>query len=493
MAENGLYETLAAGFGDRLDEPCLISSGGTTSYRELDRRTAQVVSALTELGVSRGDRVVVQATKSAGALSTYLGILRSGAVLVPLNPGAGADEVAYFVDDAEPTVTIGPSADWTLAGDETGSWERFVDQQPGTRPEVALAADDPAAFLYTSGTTGRSKGAVLTQHNLASNATTLHRLWGFRRDDVLLHSLPIFHTHGLFVATNTALLSGIPIRFHERFDVDRVLADLLGSTVFMGVPTMYTRLLGSAGLDAEACRSMRLFTSGSAPLLPETFDAFARRTGHTILERYGMTETGMLTSNPYDGERRVGTVGRALPDVSVRVAVDDAAVAADTVGDVQVRGPNVFAGYWRRPDKTAEEHTADGWFRTGDVGSFDSDGYLTLVGRSKDLVISGGFNVYPREVEELLDQLPGVVESAVVGVAHTDLGEGVVAVLVIEPDADEPTVDTVVAALRPRLSAYKLPRAVHLVDDVPRNTMGKVRKNELRDRYAETFITEETT
>ena len=402
----------------------------------------------------------------------------------PLNPAFGSDEVAYFVDDASPALVIADDREWSL-GD--GSWPAMVAERSSDVPARPIAGGDPAAFLYTSGTTGRSKGAVLTHRNLASNAATLHAAWGFRADDVLLHALPIFHTHGLFVATNTALLSGIPIRFHERFDTASVLADLPRSTVFMGVPTMYTRLLADPGLDPATCSAMRLFTSGSAPLRPETFEAFRARTGHTILERYGMTETGMLTSNPYDGERRVGTVGRALPGVDVRVVDDtDAPVPPGQSGAVQVRGPNVFSGYWRRPDKTAEEHTADGWFRTGDIGTFDADGYLTLVGRAKDLVISGGFNVYPKEVELLLDELPGIVESAVIGVAHPDFGEGVVAVVVAEPSA---AVDgrELVEALRPRLVGYKLPRAVHRVDELPRNAMGKVRKNVLRDRFADTF------
>jgi malonyl-CoA/methylmalonyl-CoA synthetase len=325
---------------------------------------------------------------------------------------------------------------------------------------------------------------MLTHENLVSNAVTLHALWGFERGDVLLHALPIFHVHGLYVATHTTMLNASRIRFHPRFNAHDVVEALAGSTVFMGVPTMYTRMLAEPGLTRERCAGMRLFVSGSAPLLPETFERFRNRTAHTILERYGMTETGMNTSNPWQGERRAGTVGRALPGVELRVVGEDGRpLPAGQVGDVQVRGPNVLAGYWRQPEKDAEEFTADRFFRTGDVGIFDTDGYLTLVGRSKDLVISGGFNVYPKEIELLLDALPGVAESAVIGVPHPDFGEGVTAVLVLAPGGQMSEAD-VLAALRPHLAAFKLPKAVRLVDELPRNAMGKVQKNLLRERFA---------
>jgi malonyl-CoA/methylmalonyl-CoA synthetase len=346
------------------------------------------------------------------------------------------------------------------------------------------SGDDLAAILYTSGTTGRSKGAMLSHRNLASNARVLHREWEFRPDDVLVHMLPLFHVHGLFVASHCILMNGSAMRFHARFDAARALADFADSTVFMGVPTFYTRLLAEPGLTREACARMRLFVSGSAPLLAETHVAFERRTGHRILERYGMTETGMLTSNPVSGDRRAGSVGPPLPGTEVRV-VDDAgeACAPGVIGHVQVRGANVFAGYWRMPEKNEEEFTADGWFRTGDVGSLSADRYLTIVGRSKDLIITGGYNVYPKEIELALDELPDVQESAVVGVPHPDFGEAVTAVVVPKAGA-RPAEAELIAALKARLANFKVPKRVYVVEELPRNAMGKVQKNVLRDRYA---------
>jgi malonyl-CoA/methylmalonyl-CoA synthetase len=358
-----------------------------------------------------------------------------------------------------------------------------VGATPARFATVERTGDDLAAILYTSGTTGRSKGAMLSHRNLASNADVLHRSWGFRKDDVLVHMLPLFHVHGLFVACHCVLMNGSSMRFHAKFDAKRAIADFARSTVFMGVPTLYTRLLAEPGLTREACAHMRLFVSGSAPLLAETHVEFEGRTGHRILERYGMTETGMLTSNPLEGDRRAGSVGPALPGVTVRV-VDDAEMscAPGTIGHVQVKGPNVFSGYWRMPEKNAEEFTPDGYFRTGDVGSLSADRYLTIVGRSKDLIISGGYNVYPKEVELALDELPGVQESAVIGVPHADFGEAVIGVIVPRAGA-KPAERELIDALKERLANFKVPKRVYIIEELPRNAMGKVQKNVLRERY----------
>jgi len=507
--ELDVYATLRRGFADRLAAPFIVEpddgagghpdDGGVT-YADVERRSAQVAHALRSAGVGAGDRVAVQVDKSPEALLTYLGVVRLGAVFLPLNPAYREDEVAYFLGDAEPAVAIGrpETRKWfdraarsagvrrtfDLDARGLGSWRDAVDAAATDDPSPCpVGPDDLATLVYTSGTTGRSKGAMLTHRNLMSNGAALQQIWGFRADDVLVHALPIFHVHGLYVATHTAMLTGIPMIFHRQFDAAAVLDSIQRATVFMGVPTMYTRLLGQAGLDAEACRGMRLFVSGSAPLLRDTFDEFRTRTGHTILERYGMTETGMNTSNPYVGERKGGTVGVALPGVEVRVVANGGALPAGEVGDVQVRGPNVLRGYWRRPDKDAEEISADGWFATGDVGVFDPDGYLELVGRSKDLVISGGFNVYPKEIELVLDEVPGVVESAVIGVPHPDFGEAVAAVLTVEPGVEIDTA-ALIADLKTRLASFKVPKTIHVVDELPRNTMGKVQKNLLRERFS---------
>ena len=479
----------------------IVTGDASFTYETIERRTAQVVDALHRLGVRPGDRVAVHVDKSPEALFAYLGCLRAGAVFLPLNPAYRSDEVGYFLGDAEPTLAIARPEDegWfpatasvagvrtvlDLDGQGRGTWASAVDAGSSENPPPAsTVGDDVAAIVYTSGTTGRSKGAMITHRNMVSNAVALQNAWAFTESDVLIHALPIFHVHGLFVATHTAMLTGITMRFHPVFDPARVIGDFAVGTVFMGVPTMYTRLLADKELTREKAAGMRLFVSGSAPLLAETFNEFRRRTGHTVLERYGMTETGMNTSNPYVGERKSGTVGLPLDGVQVRVA-DEAgeAVPAGTVGAVQVKGPNVLRGYWRRPDKDAEEFTADGWFRTGDVGVFDSDGYLELVGRSKDLVISGGYNVYPKEIELLLDQLPGIIESAVVGVADADFGEAVTAAVTVEDGyvLDEAAL---IAALKLRLASFKVPKRIYVVDELPRNAMGKVQKNVLRDLLA---------
>jgi malonyl-CoA/methylmalonyl-CoA synthetase len=471
-----LLELMAAIRPDSID-PFLLSVDGsvTATYGDVARRSAQIAHALRASGVRPGDRVALKTEKSVASLMVYLACVRSGAALLPMNIGYTTDEVAYLVGDAEPAIVVDDARLLELG--------RLADQMPDVFVDHVSQPDDLAAILYTSGTTGRPKGAMLSHGNLTSNAFTLHQMWGFQPDDVLLHALPIFHTHGLFVATNTSIAGGTPMVFLERFDVGEVIAALPRCTVMMGVPTFYTRLLADQRFDAEVCRHMRLFVSGSAPLLASVHDEFRARTGHSILERYGMTETSMITTNPLVGERRPGTVGMALTDVEVRVVgEDDAPLPPGAIGGVEVRGPNVFAGYWKRPELTASEFTDDGFFRTGDVGKFDDDGYLHIVGRSKDLIITGGLNVYPKEVEDVIDSLDGVLESAVIGVPDDDFGEAVVVVLVPMAGATVQP-DTVRAQARSRLASFKLPKQVHVVDALPRNAMGKVEKASLRRIY----------
>jgi malonyl-CoA/methylmalonyl-CoA synthetase len=462
-----------------------VPGGEVLTYDGLDELSGRYAHALVDLGVAPGDRVAVQVEKSPEAVALYVACLRTGAVFLPVNTAYGDEELSYLLGDAEPALTVldpdrppvgSPGAVLTLDTGGAGTLTEAASGHLGTFDDVVRDPADPAALLYTSGTTGRPKGALLSHANLAANAITLCDVWGFRGDDVLLHVLPIFHAHGLFVALHCVLASGASTRFLPRFDVDATLEALPASTVLMGVPTHYTRLLADPRLDAARCRNVRLFVSGSAPLSAATHEAFRERTGHAILERYGMTETVMITSNPRGGERP-GTVGRPLPGVEVRLGEG----TVDGVGPVEVRGPSVFAGYWRRPELASTEFTPDGWFRTGDLGSVDHDGYLHLVGRSKDLVITGGLNVYPKEVEAVLDALPGVEESAVVGLPHPDLGEAVVAVVVPRAgavlDPEQLRTET-----RAYLAAFKVPKQVHLVDALPRNAMGKVEKAVLRDR-----------
>jgi malonyl-CoA/methylmalonyl-CoA synthetase len=502
MNEN-LYALIAARFPADLDA-CAVETHDARywTWRDLDRATARIANLLASLKLPAGSRIAVQVDKSVEALCLYLATLRAGHVFLPLNSAYQQAEIDYFVENAEPAVVVctpgnrawiepiararGSSHVYTLADDGRGTLIEAAAPHRDAFRTVARKAADLAAILYTSGTTGRSKGAMLSHANLASNAQVLDHYWRWRRGDVLLHALPIFHVHGLFVASHGALLSGSKMIWLPRFDPKEVVRHLPRATVFMGVPTMYVRLLDEPAFTAEAARGMRLFVSGSAPLLTDTFRQFEARTGQRILERYGMSETVMLTSNPYDGNRVGGTVGLPLPGVSVRI-VDDAgrALAAPEIGGVEVRGPNVFSGYWRMPEKTKEEFTADGWFRTGDVGRWDANGYLTIVGRSKDLIITGGYNVYPKEIESYLDDMDGVAESAVIGVPHRDFGEAVTAVVVRKPGAvlDE---EAIVASLKTRIAGFKVPKRVHVVDELPRNAMGKVQKNELRKRYAAT-------
>ncbi len=449
--------------------------GRNFTYRQFWDLAGRLAGALVASGVARGDRVAVQVEKSVEAIALFWACVRGGFAFLPLNTAYTAAEVSYFLEDAEPAVFIGSAAKVT-ASIKTLSIEQLV--QVGQPIDDAVTGwDDRAAILYTSGTTGRSKGAMLSQANLASNALALIETWKFTADDVLIHALPVYHTHGLFVAMNTVFLSGGTMLYRRSFDAGDVMRLIPQATCLMGVPTFYTRLLQQAELTREATRHMRLFISGSAPLLAETHRAFSMRTGHAILERYGMTETNMNTSNPYDGERRAGTVGFPLPGVDVRI---------NGRGVIEVKGPNVFLGYWRNPEKTKEDMTDDGWFITGDVGHFDVDGYLVISGRAKDLVISGGFNVYPREVELLLDDMTGVIESAAIGVPHADFGEAVVAVVATTSltAADELEM---IRVLRKSLASFKVPKRIVFVPELPRNAMGKVQKAVLRERYKSSF------
>ncbi|GLS30619.1 malonyl-CoA/methylmalonyl-CoA synthetase [Mesorhizobium albiziae] len=473
--------------------------GRCWSYSDMLGASARIAGALEKLSVRPGDRVAVQAEKSPEVLMLYIACLRAGAVYLPLNTAYTLAELDYFISDAEPRlVVVSPAARETvgeLAGrygahvetldaSGSGSLMDLASDQPPDFTDAECGPDDLAAILYTSGTTGRSKGAMLTHDNLLSNALALRDYWRFTSEDRLIHALPIFHTHGLFVASNVVLLSGASMIFLPKFDADEVLRLLPRASVLMGVPTFYVRLVQHRELTRETVGRMRLFISGSAPLLAETHEAFRRRTGHAILERYGMTETNMNTSNPYDGERIADTVGFPLPGVELRVTEPETGVPLrdGETGMIEVRGPNVFKGYWRMPEKTEAEFRSDGFFITGDLGKIDERGYVHIVGRGKDLIISGGYNVYPKEIETEIDRLDGVVESAVIGIPHPDFGEGVAAVVVREKGS---TLEErmILQGLRDRLARYKQPKAVVFVDELPRNAMGKVQKNVLRERY----------
>lgn len=510
MAEShndNLFAALRAGFPADLDRPAIETETGLVySWRDLERGSAMLANLLASLDMAPGSRVAAHTDKSVEALLLYLATLRAGFVYLPLNTAYQQAELDYFIGNAEPAVVVcsprsfswlsklafqrGVKHVFTLGDDRSGTLLERASHFPDTHAAARKRADELAAILYTSGTTGRSKGAMLSHGNLLSNARTLKDYWDWQPGDVLIHALPIFHVHGLFVASHGALLNGSQMLWLSKFDPQQVIERLPRASVFMGVPTLYVRLLQEPGLSRAACARMRLFISGSAPLLIETFRGWQQRTGHTILERYGMSETVMLTSNPCrpeDGDRLGGTVGRPLPGVGVRVVDDaDRAVPAGEIGNVQVKGPNVFAGYWRMPEKTAEEFSADGWFKTGDVGRFDANGYLTIVGRSKDLIISGGYNVYPAEIEGYLNEMAGVGESAVVGVPHPDFGEAVIAVVVRRPGA-APEEAALVAALKGRIANYKVPKRVFVVDELPRNQMGKVQKNLLREQHKALF------
>ncbi len=502
-----LYTVLASGFPRDPAAPCLILPDGRAwTYGDIERASARMAGMIVALGLKPGDRVAAQVEKTPEALVLYLASLRAGTVFLPLNPAYQRHELEHFLKDATPGLFVcrpqvraladelaaqaGVASGCTVLELDDAGRGSLIEAATPHADEFATVArekDDLAAILYTSGTTGRSKGAMLSHGNLAHNARTLHEYWHFQPNDVLLHMLPTFHVHGLFVACHTALLNGSAMFFEPKFDAARAMALLPASTVMMGVPTYYVRLLLDPGFGRDTCRRMRLFISGSAPLLKETFDEFKARTGHTILERYGMTEGGMFTSNPYEGERRGGTVGFPLPGTTIRI-VGAGGTAAKTgeIGAIQVKGDNVFLGYWGMPEKTKEEFTADGFFKTGDMGSWDAEFYITISGRSKDLVITGGLNVYPKEIEELIDALPGVAESAVVGLPHPDFGEAVTAVVVRQKNAEGRALTEagIIAAVKDRLANFKVPKWVYLVDELPRNAMGKVQKNLLRQEYS---------
>jgi malonyl-CoA/methylmalonyl-CoA synthetase len=492
---------------DDLDDPSRLAietlDGGRISYGDLIAQAGQIANVLVSCGVKPGDRVAAQTEKSVPGLVLYLAAVRAGAVYLPLNTAYTLNELEYFLTDAEPSLVVCDPARAegigaiaarvgagikTLDADGRGSLSDAAADASPAFATAARAGDDLAAILYTSGTTGRSKGAMLTHDNLASNSLSLVDTWRFTDRDVLIHALPIYHTHGLFVASNVTLFARAAMIFLPKFDPELIIRLMARATVLMGVPTFYTRLLHSPALSRESTAHMRLFISGSAPLLADTHREWAARTGHAVLERYGMTETNMNTSNPYDGDRVPGAVGRALPGVAVRVTDPETGteLARDTIGMIEVRGPNVFKGYWRMPEKTKAEFRDDGFFITGDLGKIDGQGYVHILGRGKDLVISGGFNVYPKEIESEIDAMPGVVESAVIGVPHADFGEGVTAVVVRDKGAkvDEAAV---LRALDGRLAKFKMPKRVIVVDELPRNAMGKVQKNILRDSYADIY------
>ena len=474
-------------------------SGTVYTYADLDRETARVANSLTSLGLRKGDRVAAQIDKSPQGVFLYLGVLRAGLAYLPLNTAYQRGELGYFLKDAEPRVVVcraqmldtftelareaGQPKLFTLDEEGRGTFTDAVAKASDRFETVPAAENDLAVIIYTSGTTGRSKGAMVTHGNLTSNGEVLRDHWRITGDDALYHALPLFHIHGLFVALNTILLAGATLLFYRKFDVRQAIAALPRATMTMGVPTFYVRLLEEPSFTRERARHMRLFVSGSAPLLLDTFNEFKTRIGQPILERYGMSEAGMITSNPYEGERRGGTVGKPLPGVSVRVAsADGKNQPPGQPGEIQIKGPNVFAGYWRMPEKTREEFTADGWFKTGDVGQWSEDGYLSIVGRAKDLIITGGYNVYPKEIELVVDAIPGVVESAVIGVPHPDFGEAVTAVVVKRQDANLDEAG-IIAHVKSQIANYKVPKRVHFVDDLPRNAMGKVQKNVLREKF----------
>ncbi len=485
MTENA-YRFFRNGFDGAGD---FIRAGDGTpvfTYDDLDAASASWANHFAEHGVTPGDRVIVQVEKSPWNLIAYFACLRAGFIYLPLNTAYLEEEVAYFVSDAEPSLIIcdpafasrfGNSNCPVLTLDAEGQGSARP-ERPGAYPVADSDGNDTAILLYTSGTTGRPKGAMITHRNLVTNARALFGAWQWQPDDVLLHALPVFHIHGLMVATHLAVMGGCPMLFLPRFDPEAVIEALPHATVYMGVPTNYVRLLADKRLTPEVCRNMRLFTSGSAPLLTRTFDEFAERSGHRIVERYGMTETGMNTSNPLDGERRPGTVGRPLPGVEIKLEGDPAVL--------MVRGENVFKGYWRMPEKTREEFDGEGFFRTGDVVTVDDDGYVSIVGRDKDMIISGGLNVYPKEIESVIDRLDGITESAVIGLPHPDFGEAVTAIVVA---ADEGARDEagIIDALKARLAGFKVAKRVFFVDALPRNTMGKVQKAALRDTFQDTF------
>jgi len=500
---NPLYDGLFGVHAGKMTPFLHLADGRTITHRGFLAITAQIANVMAQIGLQPGDRVAAQVQKSPQALALYAACAQAGLVFLPLNTAYTANELSYFIQDSGASLIVceGGRKEMlsklatrlntkieTLNADGSGSLMEKAADMASAFSTVDRGGNDLAALLYTSGTTGRSKGAMLTQSNLLSNARTLAKEWRFTAADVLLHGLPIFHTHGLFVATNVTLVAGGSMIFMPKFDVDQIITMLPRATTLMGVPTFYTRLLGDDRFTRDLTSHMRLFVSGSAPLLAETHVQFEARTGHRILERYGMTETNMNTSNPYDGERRAGTVGFALPDVELKITDPDngKTLADEKIGQIEVRGPNVFHGYWRMPEKTAAELRQDGFFITGDLGKIDSEGYLHIVGRNKDLIISGGYNIYPKEVELVLDDQPGILESAVIGVPHPDFGESVLGVI-IPQEGQSPDLEEMMDAIHQSLARFKHPRKLIVLNELPRNTMGKVQKNILRERFQTMF------
>ena len=497
---NPLYDRLFGAHAGQDTPFLMLADGRVLSHADFLAMAARFAHVIADLGVAPGDRLAAQVDKSPEALALYAACVQAGVVFLPLNTGYTVDELTYFIENSGAALVVcGPKREaglrpvaeglgaqlLTLDADGSGSLSDAAAGKSDSFETVDRDGEDLAAFLYTSGTTGRSKGAMLTQNNLLSNAETLAEHWRFTKDDVLLHALPIFHTHGLFVASNIMLLAGGAMVFLPKLDIDQLIEWMPKATSMMGVPTFYTRLLDDPRFTRELAQHMRLFVSGSAPLLSDTHEKFEARTGHRILERYGMTETNMNTSNPYDGERRAGTVGFPLPGVELKITDPETGkeVPQGEVGQIEVRGPNVFKGYWKMPEKTAEELRADGFFITGDLGTLDPDGYVQIVGRNKDLIISGGYNIYPKEIEMVIDDQPGVLESAVIGIPHADFGETPLALVVAEPGAT-PDLDAIAATVKGALARFKHPQRYEMIDALPRNTMGKVQKNQLRESYS---------
>ena len=503
MKNNNLYLFFKSYFPDNLNNVFLQHERGEISFFELDESSAKMAAVLRSITIKKGDRVVAQVEKSPEAVLLYLACLRVGAIFVPLNTAYTIKEVEYFLGDAQPALFVCDVADeeglrgvsnaynistvMTLSNNGEGSLIEALSTISADVTIESMGDDDVAAMLYTSGTTGRSKGAMITTKNLMSNVSVLHKYWAFEPDDVILHCLPIFHAHGLFVALHCALMNGSKVLFHTHFNADKVIDDLPNATVMMGVPTFYVRLLDNNAFNKSLVRNIRLFIAGSAPLLAETFTAFEERTGHKVLERYGMTEALMITSNPYDGDRVAGSVGFALPKISSRVVdVDGRELPRGEVGVLEIKGPNVFPGYWKMPEKTAEEFRDDGFFITGDLATMDEENRISIVGREKDLIISGGYNVYPKEIESCIDDVSQVKESAVFGVSHADFGEGVTAVIVLN-ESEKLDEQELRNHLNENLAKFKQPKGVFFVSELPRNTMGKVQKNILREQYANTY------
>ncbi len=497
MAESELmhknfYTVCRAGFADDVVFIRQTDDRPDIYYSDLHAQSGRIANHLTELGLTKGDRVMVQVEKSPQNLFWYFACLRAGLIYLPLNTAYLEHEIEYFVSDAEPSLVLCDPQKQPLIDnfascpvhtlDDQGCYSKELPTQTDFK-DIECADDDIAAILYTSGTTGKPKGAMITHANLLANSRSLSDAWQWQKEDVMLHALPVFHVHGLFVATHLPVINGSTIILLSKFKPDEVIRYLPESTVYMGVPTNYVRLLANPGFNQQTCKNMRLFTSGSAPLLVQTFDEFQNRTSHTIVERYGMTETGMNTSNPIDGERKPGAVGKPLAGVEARILDDDDNPVTDaSPGNLQVRGKNVFKGYWRLPEKTAEEFTEDGFFRTGDIASLDQDGYIAIMGRDKDLIISGGLNIYPKEIEAVIDKIPGVLESAVIGLPHPDFGEAVTAIVVAEENRKDLTESSIISQLKSQIAGFKVAKQVHFVNELPRNTMGKVQKNILREK-----------